>query len=413
MKLIIADHTLINYQGHSFAYCDSIKTKAENLGWKVITLGTKKISPEVQNKLGAIPYFKYNFFHTFPEPWFSKILPINFRNDYFPKWNAHQRNTNLFNEMKLIIEQCSPNEDTILLFPNFTYNDLIGIVKTADHIKQLPKLRIAAIQHFTSKPNLNSTYFPNPFYSRCFKTLDESKYKNKIHFFTDSTELAKEYKAYTSSPFTVLPIPHTLDAPVIYPEKPNSLIIGYMGDARTNKGFHLLPEAFEIVKQSKRNRNVEFHIQSNVRNSNEWQASQAAQILRSMPNVKIYPNALNEIEYRKLMNLIDIFVFPYTLDYYHSQTSGVFSEARTLGKVTVASRGTWMAHEVEKHRGGVLNNPEDPKSIGDALIKAIDNYSELKNEALIAAKIWNNFHNINNYFKIFVDSIFHHNTIQN
>jgi len=413
MKLIIADHTLINYQGHSFAYCDSIKTEAENIGWKVVVLGTQNISSEVQNKLSAIPHFKFDFFHAFPEPYFIKILPEHFRNEFYPRWNAYQRNKMLAKEMETMLRQCSTDEETILLFPNFTYTDLIGIIKTADLIKYFPKLRIAAIQHFTSKPNLNSAYFPNPFYSRCFKTLEESKFKTKIHFFTDSTELAKEYKAYTSSPFTVLPIPHTLDAPVIYPEKPSPLVIGYMGDARINKGFHLLPEAFEIVNQVSRNQKIEFHIQSNVRNSNEWQASQAAQILRSMPNVKIYPNALNEIEYRKLMNLIDIFVLPYTLDYYHSQTSGVFSEARTLGKVTVASRGTWMAHEVEKHRGGVLNNPEDPKSIGDALIKAIDNYSELKNEALIAAKIWNNFHNINNYFKIFVDSIFHHNTIQN
>ena len=413
MKLIIADHTLVNYQGHSFAYCDSIKTEAEKLGWKVITLGTQQISPEVQTKLNAIPYFKYNFFHTFPEPWFSKILPLNLRNSYFPKWNAHQRNTNLFNEMKPIINQCSDNEDTVLLFPNFTYCDLIGIIKTTDHIKRFPKLRIAAIQHFTSRPNLNSNFFPNPFYSHCFKTLKSSKFLNKIHFFTDSNELAKEYQAYTSSPFTVLPIPHTIGETNLNSDKKTPLIIGYMGDARMNKGFHLLPEAFEIVKQSKRNQNIEFHIQGNVRNSNEWQAAQAAKILGSMPNVKIYPNALNEIEYRQLMNLIDIFVLPYTLDYYHSQTSGVFSEARTLGKVTVASRGTWMAHEIEKKKGGVLNNPEDSKSIGDSLIKAIDNYSELKTQSIIAAKEWNSFHNINNYFKIFVDSIFPHNNIHN
>ena len=179
-----------------------------------------------------------------------------------------------------------------------------------------------------------------------------------------------------------------------------------MGDARTNKGFHLLPEALDVVKQNNPNHKLEFHIQANIRNKNEWQASQAGALLNNRNDTHCYSTALNENEYKKLMNLIDIFVLPYTLDYYHSQTSGVFSEARSLGKVTVVTRGSWMADEINQNGGGILCLPEDPKSIGDSISKAINNYSSLKKEALKAEKSWNGFHNVGNYFKILMNTVF-------
>ena len=236
--------------------------------------------------------------------------------------------------------------------------------------------------------------------------MSKSIHKNRIHLFSDSTQLTEEYKKYTPKYHTVLPIPHTSDTLQTYAETPEKLIIGYMGDARTNKGFHLLPEALDVVKQNNPNNKLEFHIQANIRNKNEWQASQAGTLLNNRTDTHCYSTALNENEYKKLMNLIDIFVLPYTLDYYHSQTSGVFSEARSLGKVTVVTRGSWMADEINQNGGGILCLPEDPKSIGDSISKAINNYSSLKKEALKAEKNWNGFHNVVNYFKILMNTVF-------
>lgn len=406
MKLIIADNTLESYQGHSFAYCESIKREAEKQGIDVTILATQNVNPEVKTILNAVPFFKYSFFHSFPEPWFLGFFPDRIINHYYPLWNYYLRNKMLAAEMKGVLPFCPPQEDCIILFPNFTYNDFKGIVDTAEITKNNPNIHIAAVQHFTSRINLHTSKFPNRYYERVFNYFNKSIHQNRIHLFSDSTQLTEEYKKYTPKHLTVLPIPHTSISTPNTAKEPKKLIIGYMGDARTNKGFHLLPEALDVVKQNNPNHKLEFHIQANIRNKNEWQASQAGALLNNRTGTHCYSKALNEMEYKNLMNLIDVFVLPYTLDYYHSQTSGVFSEARSLGKVTVATRGSWMADEISKNGGGVLCLPEDPKDIGDSISKAITNYSLLKKEALKAEKNWNEFHNVGNYFKILTETIF-------
>jgi len=116
-----------------------------------------------------------------------------------------------------------------------------------------------------------------------------------------------------------------------------------------------------------------------------------------MPDTKLFHEALNSTEYKALMKRIDIFVLPYTLEHYHSQTSGVFSEARALGKVTVVSRGTWMAREVQEQGGGVLAIPEDSKSLGDSIAASIGNYSQLRIRALECARNWGKYHNCKSF----------------
>ena len=406
MKLIIADNTLESYQGHSFAYCESIKREAEKQGINVTILATQNVNSEVKNILNAVPFFKYSFFHSFPEPWLLSILPDRIFNHYYPLWNYYLRNKMLTIEMKDVLKYIPSNEKCIILFPNFTYNDFKGIIDTAEITKNNPNTHVAVVQHFTSRINLHTSKFPNRYYERVFNYLSKSTHQNRIHLFSDSTQLTEEYKKYTPKYHTVLPIPHTSDSLQTDTKTSEKLIIGYMGDARTNKGFHLLPEALDVVKQNNPNHKLEFHIQANIRNKNEWQASQAGALLNNRTDTRCYSTALNENEYKKLMNLIDIFVLPYTLDYYHSQTSGVFSEARSLGKVTVVTRGSWMADEINQNGGGILCLPEDPKSIGDSISKAIDNYSSLKKEALKAEKNWNGFHNVGNYFKILMNTVF-------
>ena len=259
MKLIIADNTLINYQGHSFAYCEAIKREAKKQNMDVIILATKNVSPEVQDALNAVPFFKYSFFHSFPEPFLLGILPGRIFNHLYPLWNYHQRNKMLSLEMKSILEYCPFQEECIILFPNFTYNDFKGIIDTAEITKNHPNIQIAAVQHFTSRMNLHLSKFPNDYYTRVFNYLEKSKYKNRIHLFSDSDSLTDEYRTYTKKRHTVLPIPHTSDCPQENPVPSEKLIIGYMGDARTNKGFHLLPEAFDTVIKQKIDHNLEFY----------------------------------------------------------------------------------------------------------------------------------------------------------
>ena len=225
MKLIIADNTLESYQGHSFAYCQSIKREAEKQGIDVTILATQNVNQEVKSILNAVPFFKYSFFHSFPEPWLLGFFPDGIINHYYPLWNYYLRNKMLTFEMKDVLKYIPSNEKCIILFPNFTYNDFKGIINTAEITKNNPNTHIAAVQHFTSRINLHTSKFPNRYYERVFNYLNKSIHQNRIHLFSDSTQLTEEYKKYTPKYHTVLPIPHTSDTLQTDAETPEKLIM--------------------------------------------------------------------------------------------------------------------------------------------------------------------------------------------
>ena len=205
----------------------------------------------------------------------------------------------------------------------------------------------------------------------------------------------------------MLPIPHTQyssEQPSIKtPSK--KLVIGYLGDARINKGFHMIPETIKYVNSSLGSDAVHWEIQANIRKHQEWQTVQAVNLLKTMPTIKLHEAAMDTDSYHKLMAEIDIFMLPYTLENYHSQTSGVFSEIRGLGKVSVVTKGTWMAGEIKNNGGGMLCTPEDSKSLADAIIECVEAYPQLSAEAGSAGKKWREFHNCENYIAELIKDI--------
>jgi glycosyltransferase involved in cell wall biosynthesis len=407
MHLIIADHTLKDYQGHSFEYCKSVREIAIAKGWKVTTLGTNQITTQIQKELHATAFFKHDFFHHYPVNPLAHLFPSRIANALQSRWNYRQHSNSLFTDLCKILPDCNNSEPILILFPTFSFNDIIGITRFAEKLAPSSNTQIAMVQHFTSKPNLEKDHFPHRLYTHSLNYLSQSPARNRINLFADSQDLTDEYKSYIDKPFKVLPIPHTQycsEQPSIKtPSK--KLVIGYLGDARTNKGFHLIPEAINHVSTVLGNDAVYWEIQANIRKHQEWQTVLAVNLLKNMPNTTLHHTPLNTNAYHKLMANIDIFMLPYTLENYHSQTSGIFSETRGLGKVSVVTKGTWMAQEITNHGGGILCAPEDSKSLGDALVESVKAYPQLKVQAEFAKAKWCEFHNSENYITELISDI--------
>lgn len=407
MHLIIADHTLKDYQGHSFEYCRSVREIALAKGWKVTTLGTSLLESEVAKELQALQFFSHDFFHYFPLPTVIYQFPGRLQEFLCSRWNYRQHSKSLFNDLCKLLPDCNSSEPVLILFPTFSFNDILGITRFAEKLSSSSNTQIAMVQHFTSRPNLEKDRFPHRLYNHSLHYLSQSPAKNRIHLFTDSQSLHDEYKFYIDKPFKILPVPHTLHSHLKTQNeiKQNNLVVGYLGDARTNKGFHLIPEAIKHVTNALGNDSIIWEIQANIRNKEEWQTVQAVNLLKAIPSIKLHHEAMNTDTYHKLMAKIDVFMLPYTLENYHSQTSGIFSEIRGLGKVSVVTKGTWMAREITNHGGGILCTPEDSKSLADAIIKSVEAYTELKAEAELAAIKWCAFHNCETYMTELISEI--------
>ena len=407
MHLIIADHTLKDYQGHSFEYCKSVREIAMAKGWKVTTLGTSLLEPEVEKELKALKFFAHGFFHDFALHTIIYQFPGRLQEFLCSRWNYRQHSNSLFTDLCKLLPDCNNTEPVLILFPTFSFNDIIGITRFAEKLASSSNTQIAMVQHFTSRPNFDKDRFPHRLYSYSLNYLSQSPAKNRINLFADSQNLTDEYKFYTDKPFKVLPIPHTQyssEQPSIKtPSK--KLVIGYLGDARINKGFHMIPETIKNVISSLGSDAVHWEIQANIRKHQEWQTVQTVNLLKTMPTIKLHEAAMDTDSYHKLMADIDIFMLPYTLENYHSQTSGVFSETRGLGKVSVVTKGTWMAREITNHGGGTLCMPEDSKSLADALLESVKAYPQLKAQAKFAKAKWCEFHNSENYITELISDI--------
>lgn len=405
MHLIIADHTLKDYQGHSFEYCKSVREIAIAKGWKVTTLGTSLLEPEVEKELKALKFFAHGFFHDFALHTIIYQFPGRLQEFLCSRWNYRQHSNSLFTDLCKILPNCNNTEPVLILFPTFSFNDILGITRFAEKLSPSSNTQIAMVQHFTSKPNLDKDRFPHRLYKHSLHYLSQSSAKNRINLFTDSQDLANEYKFYIDKPFKVLPIAHTSHSNEKKEIKQNKLVIGYLGDARINKGFHLIPEAINHVTTVLGSDAVHWEIQANIRKHQEWQTVLAVNLLKNMPNTTLHHTPLNTNAYHKLMADIDIFMLPYTLENYHSQTSGIFSEIRGLGKVSVVTKGTWMAGEIKNNGGGILCAPEDSKSLGDALVESVKAYPQLKAQAELAKAKWCEFHNSENYITELIKDI--------
>lgn len=401
MHLIIADHTLNDYMGHSFEYCQSVRNAALQKGWKATVLGTKRVSPELQREIEAQPFFEHDFFHTFPLPLFARVLPGSLKNRFLSQWNFRGHRKSMLRSLAQIQQECSRPEPTLVLFPTFSFNDIVPIVQFAQNLPAESKTKIAMVQHFTTQPGIFQPWKSHYFYRLGFSLLNRSPTKNRILLFADCEELIEEYSRYTTHPMELLPIPHAANSSTALPpsDENRPLTLGYLGDARLHKGFHFLPEAILEVQKKWQGRPISWELQANVRNESEWEIPQAVRLLEKIPGVRLHKQAMPTRDYRELMGRIDIILLPYLTTKYHSATSGIYSEIRSLGKVAVASRGTWTARKIKEDGGGVLCLPEDPKSLADAILQALQNFDALSSQAVNAVGQWAVFHNPANYLE--------------
>ncbi|WP_377806285.1 hypothetical protein ABNQ38_06275 (plasmid) [Azospirillum sp. A29] len=127
---------------------------------------------------------------------------------------------------------------------------------------------------------------------------------------------------------------------------------GYLGDARLEKGFHLIPAAIDQLDRDYVAQGLlRFQLQSYVTQARpELKILQALEHLRSMNRsaVRTLPRPLSMPEYNELLNRSDFVLIPYTRLNYTARSSGIFTEALAAGKPVIVPAGTWMSEIVDQ-----------------------------------------------------------------
>ncbi|HEX3726051.1 MAG TPA: glycosyltransferase [Pirellulales bacterium] len=408
MNLIIADETLENFRGHSFEYSRSVYETAAERGYPCTTLTRTCVSTEIADQIAAIPCFTFNIGHTFRLPLAFRFLPRQVYLHCLGLWNQWVHGRMMLHDLKQAQPQLDLNAETIVIAPTVYFNQIIPFVEWAEQlpVEQCPQF--ALVLHSSAYPQFTDTDHWERLYRRAFARLERSRVVQNFHLFTDAEDLVDEFQDYTRLSVHLAPIPHS--GGVVnghgrsHCRDVNQPIrITYLGDSsRRNKGFRFFGGLFHRLRPYFESGQIVAEIQASLGDST-WQDERLSLArLHDRPGITVHDGPMGTDGYYGLLDRADIVVLPYTTETYHSQTSGVFSEAVAHGKPVVVPRGTWMARQLKKHAVGVTFIPEDPQSLHEAVVDAIDRYHELSDCAARRAVMWSSRHCVPAY----LDTIF-------
>jgi glycosyltransferase involved in cell wall biosynthesis len=216
----------------------------------------------------------------------------------------------------------------------------------------------------------------------------------QIRLLTDSDNLTEEYSETLRRRFQTAPIP--VD-PALFaarlPRFDNRINLLYLGDARTEKGYLLLPSIARAFRPALASGTLSMIVQSNFNVAGgEPGIAAARDFLSTLPNVTLLDHAMACEEYNEYLLTADLVLLPYQADRYVSRTSGILAEAICAGAPAIVPQGTWLADQVWRRGAGIIYQPLDPDGPAGAVAEALASLDVLKERAEDRRAAYAHFH---------------------
>jgi|GEM_PF-2609620 len=145
-------------------------------------------------------------------------------------------------------------------------------------------------------------------------------------------------------PRDLLPAKRVLDE-----SKKAILTIGFIGSARKNKGFDLIPKILEGLKKSR----IEFKAVIQLANF-EWDEYPLTykSLLKYTDQIEFLDGGCSENQILDALNQIDFLVMPYSVESYKKSGSGILFQAADLGLPIIATDGVGFDWDLKKYSIG-------------------------------------------------------------
>lgn len=378
-RFFLADPSLTSYSGHCWSYLNSLIAPVKASRFEPLLIGNLRIEDGLHELADIVPVFQHwcdARYGTHDET--LQVHESGIRSDLNRATKAFRFTSN-----------------DVMLINTLRHWSLAGVV---DWLESLPEDRrpfVVLVLHFTAFPDPESASDTLIYYQRAFDRIQRSPASRRILLMADSQELIDEYRDINSRlQYVLAPIPH---APVHASAaktrgRDSCTHVGYIGEARENKGFHLLPYLIRRIQRSPLCERVRFHLHAFAHDQYSRFYRQIVSRLDA-PCVTLYRNRLDDEEYQRFLDCLDVVVLPYTRMNYHAQTSGVLAEAIAAGKTVVCPRGTWMARQTVEYSAGVTFNPNDQEDLAHQTMYAIETNLQFREGADRRAESWMSFHN--------------------
>lgn len=414
VRIFVADQSLIDEVGHFYSYDRALALAAHELGVATLVLANKGVA----RSLVADADFKI-------EPWFSRTWRTDDRHPLIalasrllrlpparltvpllatlrgllPHIAGQTENRNiptagrapvpLIMELAEAVRHHRIAEHDVLFLHTVKAGVLAQVIDATDAIAGGARLRIVCL--LRDLPTAAELDTLRAALGRRAHDLQA------VRLASDSGLLAQRLSADLGIHVAEFPIP-AAPAPIIADEPRNSgpFVVGYVGEARVDKGFTLLPDLIETVRQRTSGNAVGFAIHATLAQGlPSGEILVALDRIRSLlsPGDRLSNAALDNEAFGLWIDACDCIVLPYDVDRYRYATSGILIEALARGRPVVVPNATWMAANLPSGAGALFDHPD---RLADAVLSLIDNSLAARKAARLAASVVKRHHSPRN-----------------
>ncbi len=374
-RMFLADPSLSGHSGHCFEYLAALAPAACARGYEPVYLGNRNVANDLRTTHNVVPAFTH---------WCDARYGT-------PERTRRLHESDLTRELLDVSRRFAVTSNDLFLLNTLRHWSIRGVV---DWLESLPDGNcplVALVLHFTAFPDPAKSDGTVEFYRHAFARIARSPVRDRIRLLADSESLIDEYRAIAPGlSFVLAPIPHVRKAETRERSTP-AYTVGCVGEARENKGFHLLPRLVRKANEAHLP-GVEFHLHAFSHDPTSEFLRRALSGLRHT-TVTLYSDVMPAEQYERFVASLDLVVLPYTLDNYHAQTSGVFAEAMGNGSLVVAPKGSWMARQLSEFGGGASFNPGDAEDFARVTMRVIQERDRFTEGRADRTNRWREFHN--------------------
>jgi hypothetical protein len=400
-NFILIDHSIEDSTGHYLEYAKRVIRAAKSLNYRTV-LGVNSRADEVICPDADVidKAFSRSFWEN------SAISRSALVANYFRKNSKIVGNPDFARiyaeELQSYFARVGAKAGDVVFVPTLGGIELIGIA-----LYSATKNAISLDWHLLFRRDLPTPagIFISKEHINYFRTIESfSEFntcftKGQVAFYTDTAELTERYSRGVKKVFVTLPIP--IDEALSVKNKTNGapLIVSYLGDAREEKGFHLLPKLIAAIRaHGFTEADVQFRVQANLPLiGNSARAADAKKQLVNIQGdgVQVLYGPFSSDVYYQLIATSDVILIPYSKKSYQARSSGIFAEALASGVPTLYPRGTWMARTTTLC--GL--EYENISHLHTALIRILCNYPKYEEQSIAYNTEWRQQHSARNLLK--------------
>ncbi len=368
--IILLDNGLRNLGEHSFNLINVVSEEIAARGLQSEIFGYRGMNADVAKQTRAHPHFQDSLYVGYRRGMFEllkfphRMLQGSTRQDtiYSEKQTARLMNRH-FHEDLAALPSSIWDRANIVVFPAMTQYQILGLAAflTGRDLATLPKIVCQLMMDIRWTPWGSTAAHAESYYRNAFERL--RPFSRVLRLTAENPILARSYADTFGVEVGALPIPFGDGGKPRLRNGPTRL--GFFGYSKTEKGFHLLPDAIKKCRISGIDANFIVQVQHG---GWEVETVRAERALMALDDVYVVNGELDTPRYIEVTNDVDATLLPYDPKRFGMRGSGLFTEAVAAGRPVVAAEGLYAAVKIAK--GEAVGETFAPYT-GDAFAEAI------------------------------------------